>query len=153
MRILGLILATFGLCACAAMPASDPLVVDVSGIETLPSEGAELRLLVSIRIQNPNDLAVDYDGAAIDLDVNGRRLASGVSDDVGTIPRYGETVISMPVTVSAFNVARQLIGVLNRPSVDEVSYRLRGKLEAGLFGTKRFTYEGVFQPDLSSLSL
>ena len=117
------------------------------------SEGAELRLLVSIRIQNPNDSPVEYDGAAIDLDVNGRRLASGVSDDVGTIPRYGEAVLAMPVTISAFNVARQIIGVLNRPNVDEVSYRLRGKLEAGFLGTRRFTYEGSFQPDLSGLAL
>ena len=153
MRLIGLILASAGLLACAAMPDSDPLVVDVAGIETLQSEGAELRLLVSIRIQNPNDLAVEYDGAAIDLDVNGRRLASGVSDEVGTIPRYGEAVLAMPVTISAFNVARQIIGVLNRPAVDEVSYRLRGKLEAGFLGTRRFTYEGVFEPDLSSLAL
>ncbi len=139
--------------ACATLQNSDPLVVDVAGIETLPSEGAELRLLVSIRIQNPNDSPVEFNGAAIDLDVNGRRLASGVSDEVGTIPRYGEALLAMPVTISAFNVARQIFGVMNQPNVDEVSYRLRGKLEAGLLGTRRFTYEGAFQPDLSQSTL
>ena len=34
--------------------------------------GAELRLAVKLRVQNPNEEAVEYDGAALDLEVNGR---------------------------------------------------------------------------------
>ena len=63
MRTLSLIVASTLMFACATLPDTDPLVVDVAGIESLPSEGAELRLLVSVRIQNPNDAAVEYDGA------------------------------------------------------------------------------------------
>ena len=133
-----------GLGACASLPNRDPLTIDVAGIEPLPSESLELRLAVKIRIQNPNDVAVDYTGAALDLELNGRDLASGVSDQAGTVPRYGETVITIPVTISAFDMARQVLGVINAGSQDEVPYKVRGKLESGLFGTRRFSDEGTF---------
>jgi len=102
-------------------------------------------LAVTIRIQNPNDDAIEYTGTALQLDLNGHRLASGVSDQVGTVPRYGETVFTVPVTISAFNMARQVLGFLNPDNRNEVSYRVRGKLEGGWFGTRRFTDEGTFE--------
>ena len=130
--------------ACVSLPNRDPLVVDVAGIEPLPSEGLELRLEIRVRIQNPNDAPVDFTGAALSLNLNGRRLANGVSDRVGTVPRYGETVFAIPVTISAFNVARQLVGFMGAANTNEVSYRVRGKLESGLLGTRRFEDEGSF---------
>lgn len=72
-----LLLAAVILTGCASLPNRDPLVIDVAGIEPLPSEGLELRLAVRVRIQNPNDAPVEYTGAALSLDLNGRRLASG----------------------------------------------------------------------------
>lgn len=133
------------LVACATLPNGDPLSIDVAGIEPLPGEGLELRLAVRVRIQNPNDAAVEYTGAALSLDLNGRNLASGVSDAVGTVPRYGESVLTIPVTISAFNMARQIIGFANGdPNAKSVAYRVRGKLEGGVFGTRRFKDEGTF---------
>jgi hypothetical protein len=131
--------------ACAGLPRSDPLTIGVAGIDPLPSEGLELRLAVKVRIQNPNDLAVDYTGAALSLDLNGRRLASGVSDKVGTVPRYGEALLEIPVTISAFDMARQVLGLVRADRQNDVAYRVRGKLEGGLFGTRRFRSEGTFE--------
>lgn len=148
MRRAPLLLATAALTACASFPNRDPLTIDVAGIEALPSEGLELRLQVSIRVQNPNDAPIEFSGAAFDLDLNGRRLATGVTDTVGIVPRYGEALIVVPVTVSAFNAARQIIGFATAENSNEVSYRVRGKLEGGLLGTRRFSDEGVFELDL-----
>jgi LEA14-like dessication related protein len=133
-----------GLCGCATIASRDPLNIGVAGIEPLPGEGLELRLAVTIRVQNPNDFAMEYTGAALALDLNGRKLASGVSDAVGTVPRYGESVFTIPVTISAFNMVRQVLGFVNDENPNEVRYRVRGKLEGGLFGTRRFNDEGSF---------
>jgi LEA14-like dessication related protein len=130
--------------ACASLPNRDPLNIDIAGIEPLPGEGLELRLAVTVRIQNPNDVAVDYSGASLSLDLNGRNLASGVSAAVGTVPRYGEAVLTVPVTISAFDMARQVLGFANARDQSEIAYRVRGKLEGGLFGTRRFTDDGTF---------
>lgn len=137
--------ALLALAACAGFSQRDPLFIDVAGIEQVPGEGMELNLLVSIRVQNPNDTAVRYDGLALALDVNGQTLASGVSDDIGTVPRYGQKVFTIPVTISAFNVARQVFGAMNAADPAEVRYELRGKLEGGLFGTRRFEDQGMLR--------
>jgi LEA14-like dessication related protein len=131
--------------ACASLANRDPLNIDVAGIDPLPGEGLELRLAVKVRIQNPNDAPVEYTGTALSLDLNGHKLASGVSDDVGTVPRYGEAVLTIPVTISALNMARQVLGFVNAQNQTEVPYRVKGKLEGGIFGTRRFTDEGTFE--------
>lgn len=129
---------------CATLPTQDPLNVDVAGIDPLPGEGLELRLAVHVRIQNPNDAPVEYSGAALTLDLNDRKLATGVSSATGTVPRYGEAVLTIPVTISALSMARQVIGFANASGRNEVRYRVRGKLEGGLFGTRRFEDTGAF---------
>ncbi len=139
------LIASLAAAGCATLPSSDPLSIGVAGIEPLPGEGLELRLAIQVRIQNPNDAAIDYTGAALTLDLNGRKLASGVSDMTGTVPRYGEAVLTIPVTISAFDMARQVLGFANSPNEPNVRYRVRGKLEAGLFGTRRFEDEGTFE--------
>lgn len=148
MRQFLLVLLSLGIASCAGLPNRDPLVVDVTGIEPLPSDGLELRLQIRVRIQNPNDVPIEFTGAALSLDLNNRRLANGVSDSVGSVPRYGEIVFTIPVTISAFNVARQLVGFVGASNSGEVSYRVRGKLESGFLGTRRFEDEGTFNLNL-----
>jgi LEA14-like dessication related protein len=138
------LLAVVLLSACATLPSQDPLNVDVAGIDPLPGEGLELRLAVHVRIQNPNDAPVEYSGAALTLDLNDRKLATGVSAVTGVVPRYGEAVLTIPVTISALSMARQVIGFANASGRNEVRYRVRGKLEGGLLGTRRFEDTGAF---------
>jgi LEA14-like dessication related protein len=140
------LLATLLLSACASMPSHDPLQVSVAGIESLPGEGMELRLLVKLRVQNPNDTPIEFNGVSLNLDVMGRDFASGVSDQSGTVPRFGEAVIAVPVTVSLMRMARQVLGMIDGKPVDKVTYSLSGKLNgSSLFGTHRFTSKGEFE--------
>ena len=130
---------------CASMPGRDPLNVTVAGIESLPGEGMELRLLVKLRVQNPNDAPVEYDGVALNLDVQGRSFASGVSDETGVVPRFGEAVVAVPVTVSMLRMVRQVAGMLDGQPVDKITYAHDGKLSGiTLFATHRFTATGDF---------
>jgi LEA14-like dessication related protein len=143
-RLLSVCLLALTLTACAAFFQRDPLEVQVAGIQPLPGEGLELRMAVKLRVQNPNDRPLDYDGVALELEINGRNLASGVSDASGTIPRFGETVLSVPMTISAFSAARQALGLAEHIGMDEVPYVLRGKLAGGsTFGTQRFIEKGT----------
>ncbi|MDH4106461.1 MAG: LEA type 2 family protein [Gammaproteobacteria bacterium] len=131
---------------CASLPSRDPLQVTVAGIEPLQGEGMELRLLVKLRVQNPNDAPVEYNGASLNLDVMGRSFATGVSDQPGTVPRFGEAIVAVPVTVSLMRMARQVLGMLDGKPVDKITYAMSGKLNgASLFGTRRFTASGEFE--------
>ena len=135
-------LLLLSLSACTLLPDRDPLSINVVGFDPLPSQDMEVRFAVKIRVQNPNDTAIDYNGVALDLSVNGQPLASGVSDQSGSIARFSETVLSVPVSVSAFSVLRQTLGLSQTQTLNNLPYVLRGKLAGGLFGTKRFTDSG-----------
>jgi LEA14-like dessication related protein len=128
---------------CAGLTGRDPLRVAVVGIDPLEGQGLELRMAIKLRLQNPNESTVEFDGAALELEVNNLTLATGVSDQRGSVPRYGETVISVPVSVSAMNAVRQALMLADGTSRESVPYVLRGKLSSGVFGTTRFTHEGT----------
>lgn len=138
--ILSLLLLS--LSACALFPNRDPVNINVVGLEPLPSQDLEVRFAIKIRVQNPNETAIDYNGIALDLEVNGHSLASGVSDQSGSIPRFSETIVSVPVSISAFSVLRQTLGLSQTQTLDNLPYVLRGKLAGGLFGTMRFVDSG-----------
>jgi LEA14-like dessication related protein len=131
------------LSACALFPNRDPVNINVVGVEPLPSQDLEVRFAIKLRVQNPNETAIDYNGIALDLDVNGHSLASGVSDQSGSIARFSEAVVSVPVSVSAFSVLRQTLGLTQTQTLDNLPYVLRGKLSGGLFGTMRFVDSGT----------
>jgi LEA14-like dessication related protein len=128
--------------ACAMAPSREPLQVTVAGIDSLPGEGFEMRMLVRLRVQNPNDAPLDYDGVYLKLDVLDKTFATGVSSERGSVPRYGEAVIGVPVTVSALRMVTNILGLLDGKPVDKVHYKLEGKLDGPAFGATRFQSQG-----------
>ncbi|MBU3055419.1 MAG: LEA type 2 family protein [Pseudomonas indica] len=144
-RSLFLLLVLLGLSACSTLSPRDPLHIDLVGLEPLPGQGLEVRFAAKLRIQNPNETAIDYNGVALELDINGQPLASGVSDQSGQVPRFGETVLSVPITISAFSAVRQAWGIAGYTPGQGLPYVLRGKLAGGLLGTRRFTDKGVLK--------
>ena len=132
------------LAGCATLGGHDPLQVTVAGIDPLQGEGMELRLNVKLRVQNPNDTPVPYNGVSLTMDVQGKTFASGVSDASGTVPRYGETVIELPVTVSAARIIHHAFGMLTGDASDKIEYEMKGKLANGTFNTTRFAAKGSF---------
>jgi len=134
---------TLNLAGCATT-ARDPLQVTVAGIETLQGEGLELRLLVKLRVQNPNDAPIDYNGVAVEMHVQGKTFATGVSDAQGNVPRFGEVLIEVPVTASAFRMARQALGMM-RGTNGKIAYELKGKLHGMGMSSVRFQNTGDFE--------
>jgi LEA14-like dessication related protein len=134
-------IAFAGLAGCVSF--RDPLEVTVAGIESLPGEGMELRMLVTLRVQNPNDAPVEFDGVAVQMSVQGKKLATGVSDAQGTVARFGEALVEVPVTISAFRMARQAIGLMSgRGGPGKITFEMAGKLHGPVFRTVRFRDEG-----------
>ncbi|APA86929.1 LEA type 2 family protein [Paraburkholderia sprentiae WSM5005] len=143
-RLFAVVVAvTLTLAGCAGLFGADPLRVNVAGIEPIASQGMEMRFNVKLRVQNPNDSAVSFNGVSLDLELNGKPFASGVSDQSGSVPRFGETVVTVPLTVPAFAALRQALGLAGIAQSGQVPYRLQGKLAGGLTGTTRFVDQGM----------
>lgn len=136
--------AVLGLAGCAGLGFGEPIDVIVAGIEPIPGEGMEARFALKLRIQNPNERPIDYDGIHVELDVRGARLASGVSDQRGTVPRFGERLITVPMSVSVLGVVRQAIDLATGQQV-KADYAMRGRLAGAGFGGVRFESKGQLQ--------
>lgn len=143
-RTLLLLLATgaLQLGGCAILLRHEPVQVIVAGIEPLQGEGLELRMLVKLRVQNPNEAPLEFNGMSLQLDVQGKRFATGVSDMAGSVPRFGETVIAAPVSVSVFSAARQALGAMAGDTRGPFAYEMTGKLAGPQFGGVRFRSSG-----------
>jgi LEA14-like dessication related protein len=113
----------------------------LAGVEPLPSEGLEVRMAVKLRVQNPNDAPVNYDGVALTLELRGDDFASGVSDVRGSVPRFGESVLVVPVTVSVVALAKQAY-TFAMGDHSKLTFVARGKLWSDRFGGTRFESEG-----------
>jgi len=126
--------------ACSSLSFGDPPRVDLVGLKSLPGEGLELRFLAKLRVQNPNSPPLAFEGVSLELDLRGQRFASGVAPLAGEVAGYGEAVLEVPVSVSGFTIARQVLDLVHQAQagkrVERVAYELRGKLGgAGLGGT------------------
>ena len=140
-----LLLLAFGVLlfgGCASLQGREPIQVIIAGVEPLQGEGLELRMLVKLRIQNPNDLPLDFNGVSVQMDVQGKRFATGVSDHGGTVPRFGETIVDVPVSISMFRIARQAIGVMTDEYRGKIAYEMTGKLAGPAFNSVRFKSNG-----------
>jgi LEA14-like dessication related protein len=129
---------------CASLPGNDPPQVTIVSVDPIEGEALELRMLVKLRVVNPNDQPIDYDGVYVKLAVQGYTVATGVSDEKGTVPRFGEAVIPVRVNVSIIDVARHALQAFNGGAPEQLQYHLEGKLNGPLFGSTRFQSDGSF---------
>jgi len=135
-----ILIATLALLlGCAGLPGRYAPRVNVAGIDSLPGEGLELRFMLKLRIQNPGDTDLPYDGVWAEIELRGQPLASG-----------GAAVMMVPVTASGLNIARQVIDVLRGSSdvsrMGPVAYTLRGRL--GGTGLGGVSFESAGEIDL-----
>lgn len=129
---------------CASLGVGrEPIEVNLVQIAPLPSTAFEHRLRVDLRLRNPNNRDYAIDGLRFVLDINGQRLASGVSHEPATLPRLGEVVVPVTTTTTLFALVNQIVrfGTQEQPRFE---YALRGKLFlAGLWGSLSFEHRGT----------
>ncbi len=116
------------LAGCASMGVGgEPVEVQLVSLTPLASTAFEHRLRVDLRLRNPNNHAYEIEGLRFVLDVNGNRLASGVSNESATLPRLGEVVVPVTTTTTLFDVVNQIIA-FGQQQQPHFEYELRGKV-------------------------
>ncbi|GJL60169.1 MAG: hypothetical protein NPIRA03_30260 [Nitrospirales bacterium] len=119
----------FFLAGCTALPPSSvqPESPEVLLVNITPLDATmfEQRLQVDLRVRNPNDFDLEVTGLDFTLHLNDQRLARGLTNTASTIPRLGDSVISVETTTSTLDVIRQLLHLSQR---QEVSYQVDGVL-------------------------
>ncbi len=83
----------------------------------------EQRFEVSIRVRNPNEVAIAATGLRFTLELNGVRFLRGFSSGAFEVPRLGETLVKTRATISAFDILQQITALGRGQSF---TYRLKG---------------------------
>lgn len=129
--------------ACAGLggPPSEPPRVSLAdvGIEEFGLLEQKLRLV--LRVQNPNDVAIGIVGLSYELEVNGSRLAQGVSDQTLRVPRFGEATLTVGAVTGLAGLLRQLDD-LRRGGRPAIAYRIHGRLSLDGGGSVPFDHHG-----------
>lgn len=133
---------------CASLASLEPPDVRVTDLRGLSSDGGlEQRFVVGLNVLNPNNRDIEVDGVDFELELNGRRLARGVSSEGFTLPALGEAATTVTVSTSVVSLFGQLLE-LGRQQPDRLEYRIQGKLHlgSGLVRTIPFDRTGSLRP-------
>jgi LEA14-like dessication related protein len=130
---------------CAGLMGPPPHVdVSVSRLGLAGATLFEQTWDLTLRVQNPNDFAIESDGLSFRLDVNGNAFAHGVSDGRVTVPRLGETMVDVKAISDLAKVVRQL-NDMARAGRTSLDYKLSGQLYSS--GRRfPFEYNGTIDP-------
>lgn len=146
LAVVVLLLAAAG---CASITSLQAPEVRVTSLQMLESAQGSLeqRFAVGLCLTNPNNRAIDVDGLDFELELNGKRLARGVSDNAFELPRLGEAETLVVVTTSVFDVLRQALDIAGRSDAT-MDYRVKGRLHlgSGFVRTIPFDHEGRIVP-------
>ncbi|MBW8191768.1 LEA type 2 family protein [Neiella marina] len=134
---------------CASMPPSDPPTVTLTGIKPELSKSAP-RFILSLRVVNPNDRAIELAGAAYSLALNDFDVVSGATSDLPIVPAYGEAEFELPAQLSLFDSVRLATSFISKSGdpLKAIDYEVKIKLDTGgLWPAIRFTEAGQLNPE------
>jgi LEA14-like dessication related protein len=136
---------------CATLTGLDAPHVSVSNIVPLDMTLFEQKFVVTLRIQNPNDVPLGVKGMTFNLDLNGKPFASGVSGQQVTVPRFGSEVVDVEVFSGLSGILKQL-QMIAAGGTPRFTYRLRGKayLDQPAAVTLPFDEQGEIELPVSS---
>lgn len=83
---------------------------------------------IEMRVFNTNEVPLEIKGLNCDLELNGKRLATGVANVKINIPSYETALIPMTLYSSVLDVVRVLRGLAK---TEKLEYKLTGHLRLG----------------------
>jgi LEA14-like dessication related protein len=103
----------------------------------------EQRVVLTLRIVNPNPFALSWTGAKVNTRLNDMDLMSAVSSENGRVEALGESVFKMEAAASTLGLLRQIM--MFQGGQGKLKYALDGVLYQGGLGSGAipFSMEGA----------
>jgi len=106
--------------------------VTINSFRAIPSESGTPSFEIELRVINPNREALELQGVAYTIELEGRKLVTGVGKDLPVIPGYSEGVFTVTASASLFQGLRLITDLMNTPK-EKLSYEVSTKLDVGTF--------------------
>jgi LEA14-like dessication related protein len=131
--MLAVALATLVTVGCASL-GDERVEVHLANVALLDATLLEQRLLLTLRFQNRGNVDLPVDGLAYRIEASGTTIASGVSDKVFTIPRFGEARVDVEATSTLAGAMRQILDLQRQSGSSDPRLRYRIYGTANLVG-------------------
>lgn len=130
-------------CATLSLNYEEPSVELIS-FKALPVNGFEQKFEIGLKLTNPNNFALPFNGMSYQLNVAGETLAHGVAADIPTLLAYGEARFVVPVSTSLLRGIKVISALIDNQG-ENISYQLKAKLDIDIPLVPRLnvTQEGV----------
>ncbi len=117
---------------CSAVYTSLKIIVTVSSVKLLPNNELAPTFEIKLHVVNPNTIPLSLRGVAYNVSLEGHKILTGVSNQIPTIPAYGEGDITLRAKANVLNSFRLIATLLNTTQPQqEFEYELEAKLDLG----------------------
>lgn len=99
--------------------------VSLAGLNIKDLNPLSPSFLVRLKVDNPNDLDVNLDGADVALALNGRPVAAGVSRSPLVLKKLGSSEMDVEVTANTMSAIQQFLILQTQSTLD---YQVTGNL-------------------------
>jgi LEA14-like dessication related protein len=142
--LLPLFTAWTAACSLVAPHFENP-ILSVAGIELVGGNLLQQNFLVKFNIQNPNNRALPVTGLHAELNVLGKRVASGIVDRAFVVPAQGSSQFDMTINANLALVLLNLKASADQRS-DDIDYELTGvaSIDLPFLREVPFRQRGVF---------
>lgn len=133
------------LSGCATMnPAYEKPSVELVSFKILPAHGFEQNFEIGLKLTNPNNFDLPFNGISYQLSVAGETLAHGVASDISIAEAYGESRFVVPVSTGLIRGIKVISALMNNQGKD-IHYQLKAKLDIDIAFVPRLTViqEGI----------
>jgi LEA14-like dessication related protein len=126
LRLIAGVVAAMALAGCASAFKLEAPQLSVISMKVQSADLFSQRMLVRMRVLNPNARELPVKGISYRIEVNDSELAQGLTDTAFVVPAMGEAEFDVQVTA---NLATALTQLLSRKgSSDTLDYRLVGSV-------------------------
>lgn len=117
-------------CATMNLDYEEPSVELVS-FKALPANGFEQSFEIGLKLTNPNNFELPFNGISYQLNVAGETLAHGVASNIPTAEAYGESRFMVPISTSLLGGIKVIRALMDSKGKD-ISYQLKAKLDIAI---------------------
>jgi LEA14-like dessication related protein len=123
---IGLLIPLLVLVGCAGLGKTlEPPRINLSNVQFQESKALETVLQIELRVFNTNDIPIKVKGLDCDLELNGKRFATGVSSVDKEIPAFGTTTVPVTLYSSVVDLFRGIIGLQKK---EKLKFGVSGRL-------------------------
>jgi LEA14-like dessication related protein len=126
-----LLLIAFMLVSCVPfLPQFETPKVSVSSFRVIPGNTIVPTFEIGLHVVNPNRIALKLQGLSYNVDLEGYRVLSGVSNQLPQIEAYGEGDVVLLAKPDLFSTLSLFTDLMNRPR-DKFMFNLDAVLDVG----------------------